>query len=57
MYFLIAAETGTGKSHTMKFVFSELSGMEAILKMQYRENRWKFEEDMILFRKKGSKEG
>lgn len=57
LYFLVAAETGTGKSHTMKFVFSELAKMEAIAKMQYREDRRKYEEDMIVFRKRSSKEG
>ncbi|QAZ66803.1 MULTISPECIES: DUF3987 domain-containing protein [Solidesulfovibrio] len=58
LYFLVAAATGTGKSHTMKFIFSELARMEAIVKMQYREDRRKYEEDMVVFRKRSSgKEG
>jgi hypothetical protein len=51
LYILVTAETGEGKSHTQRFIFKELSRMEAIAKRQYQEDRRKYEEAMILFRK------
>jgi hypothetical protein len=51
LYILVAAETGVGKSHTQRFIFKELSRMEAKHKIAYQEERRKYEEAMETFRK------
>lgn len=51
LYVLVMAGSGDGKSHTQKFVFKTLAHMEAVQKARYQDERRKYEEDMILFRK------
>lgn len=56
LYFLIIAETGVGKSHTFDFIFKHLFHMEAKEKARWKIAQKKYEEDVILWKKKKNNE-
>ena len=55
LYLIVVADSGGGKTHSMNYIFKDVSGKEAVLKAQYKAERDKYEHNYKQWarRKKG----